>query len=105
MKKLKSMKAVVLTMTMALVMVTGNLKAQYDENKFGIQPWFGESSLLNKQSVEYRLNEEGNLSLNLPLLHGYESNSDSDIVPLGSGIAILATLGAAYLVGKRRKEA
>lgn len=34
-------------------------------------------------------------------LHGESDNQDA---PLGSGIAVLTALGAAYLVGKRRKE-
>ena len=38
-----------------------------------------------------------------PLLpeHGQPDNQDA---PLGSGIAVLTALGAAYLVGKKRKE-
>ena len=39
----------------------------------------------------------------MPLLpqHGQETNQPA---PLGSGIALLAGLGAAYLVGKKRRE-
>ena len=37
----------------------------------------------------------------LPSDHGYEVDQPA---PLGTGIAILTALGAAYLVGKRRKE-
>lgn len=33
--------------------------------------------------------------------HGQNSNQNA---PLGTGIAVLTALGAAYLVGKRRKE-
>jgi hypothetical protein len=40
--------------------------------------------------------------LNLPGF-GEEGDVDAD-VPLGSGIAVLMGLGAAYMVGKRRKE-
>jgi len=38
----------------------------------------------------------------MPVLpsHGETGNADA---PLGTGIAVLTTLGAAYLVGKRRK--
>ena len=35
--------------------------------------------------------------------HGLPDNQNAD-GPLGSGIAVLLGLGAAYLVGKRRKE-
>jgi hypothetical protein len=41
--------------------------------------------------------------LNLPGF-GEEGDVDADTIPLGSGIAVLMGLGAAYLVGKRRKE-
>ena len=41
--------------------------------------------------------------LNAPLLpmHGLEDNQDA---PLGSGIVALMSLGAAYMVAKKRKE-
>ena len=39
--------------------------------------------------------------LSLPTTHG-ETNDQN--APLGSGVAVLLGLGAAYLVGKRRKE-
>ena len=38
--------------------------------------------------------------LNLPSIHGAEE----DQTPLGSGVAVLITLGAAYLVNKKRKK-
>ena len=42
---------------------------------------------------------------NAPMLpyHGQIENQDAN-GPIGSGIAVLLGLGAAYLVGKRRKE-
>ena len=36
--------------------------------------------------------------------HGLPGNQDADETPVGSGIAVLLGLGAAYLVGKKRKE-
>ena len=39
--------------------------------------------------------------LNLPNAHGGTEDQNG---PLGSGIAVLAALGGAYLVGKRRKK-
>ena len=47
--------------------------------------------------------KEGNgspLTPGLPL-HGQDDNQNA---PLGSGIAMLTVLGAAYLVGKKRRE-
>ena len=48
-------------------------------------------------------NGEEDPLLNLPGF-GEEGDVDADTIPLGSGIAVLMGLGAAYLVGKRRKE-
>ena len=36
--------------------------------------------------------------------HGAEGNQDADEVPMGTGIALLAALGGAYLVAKKRRE-
>ena len=38
----------------------------------------------------------------LPTQHG--TNTDTNGTPLGSGVAVLLGLGAAYLVGKKRRE-
>ena len=50
--------------------------------------------------------KSGNRDANAPMLpteHGASTSADAD-APLGTGIAVLAVLGGAYLVGKRRKE-
>ncbi len=39
----------------------------------------------------------------LPNQHGLGGNQNAD-APLGTGIAVLLGLGAAYLVGKKRRE-
>ena len=47
----------------------------------------------------------GDRSSSMPLLptqHGFTDDQNAD-GPLGSGIAVLAALGGAYLVGRRRK--
>ena len=36
--------------------------------------------------------------------HGETDNQDGNDTPLGTGIAVLTALGAAYLVGKKRNE-
>ena len=48
----------------------------------------------------------GNRTTGTPVLpnHGLPGNQDADELPLGSGIAVLAALGGAYLVAKKRKE-
>ena len=48
----------------------------------------------------------GNRDATTPMLptHGWETNQDAEDTPLGSGIAVLLGLGAAYAVGKKRKQ-
>ena len=36
--------------------------------------------------------------------HGETGNQDANETPLGTGIAVLAVLGGAYLVGKKRRD-
>ncbi len=40
----------------------------------------------------------------LPGLPNHNQQGNQDAVPLGSGIAVLAALGGAYLVAKKRRE-
>ena len=54
------------------------------------------------ETAETADNREGG-ALATPGLPGHGSG-DNENAPLGTGIALLAGLGAAYLVGKRRKE-
>lgn len=44
----------------------------------------------------------GEIGLVLPTEHG--ASDDTNATPLGSGVAVLLGLGAAYLVGKKRRE-
>ena len=48
---------------------------------------------------------KGNRDGAMPALpnHNLQTDQDAD-APLGTGIAVLAVLGGAYLVGKKRKE-
>ena len=54
------------------------------------------------ESNEYSSNREDNEGglINLPQSHGSDNDSSA---PVGSGIAVLVSLGAAYIVGKKRK--
>ena len=40
----------------------------------------------------------------LPSLPGHDQTDNQDATPLGTGIALMLGLGAAYLVGKRREK-
>jgi hypothetical protein len=65
------------------------------------QDLWGNGGLFGMGNLFTREGEGGALGLSLPTSHG---ESEDQGAPLGSGIAVLMGLGAAYLVGKRRKE-
>ena len=46
----------------------------------------------------------GDIGLVLPGAHGESNDTPADTMPLGSGIVLLAGMGAAYLVSKKRKD-
>ena len=49
--------------------------------------------------------ERGNrTATDMPMLPNHGESTNQDATPLGSGIAVLLGLGAAYLVGKKRKD-
>ncbi len=86
------MKKTVLTIAIALMMGTA----------FAQQ---GGGALKRSQQYEAARNENNmrnGSGLLLPTQHG--TNTDTNGTPLGSGVAVLLGLGAAYLVGKKRRE-
>lgn len=99
MKNDKTKKAFVLSITMALAMVAGDLCAQYRDNQYGLQPWFGTGMMGRQGSRDgSSINAE---DFYLPGQHGLTSDQAS---PIGSGTLLLLGLGAAYLVAKKSKE-
>ena len=58
-------------------------------------------SLLQREEMDYVNNDR--TTLTTPLIPEFGETEDQD-GPLGSGIALLAGLGAAYMVAKKRKE-
>ena len=88
MKKLALTIAIVLGMTMTTFADGGGLfqRGNTPEQEVGI---FG----------------KGRAATGMPALpnHNLLENQDAD-APLGTGIALLAVLGGAYLVGKKRRE-
>ena len=86
------MKKLVLTLAIVLTMGLGAF-AQYDDGSL-----LGKSGILNG----YRQDDPTTPFIpNLPPEHGVDDDYDS---PVGSGIAVLVGLGAAYFVAKKRKE-
>ena len=64
---------------------------------------FAQGGLFQRGNTPENNNEmnRGFIAPGMPNSHGLEGNQDA---PLGTGIALLTAFGAAYLVGKRRKE-
>ena len=62
----------------------------------------GEGGLFGKGMKLFSRGENDPLLLGLPENHGLDD--DSDGAPLGSGVAVLLSLGGAYLVAKKRKD-
>ena len=62
-----------------------------------------QNSLLGKEYYDEDFRDGEGVSTPL-ILPGFGSTDDEE-APLGTGIAIMTALGAAYLVGKKRKEA
>ena len=77
--------------------------SEYDEEDLAFSNYSqnnGENGLFGMGALYDRGNRNGS-PLVLPGMHDSDQDQDG---PLGSGIAVLVGLGAAYLVGKRRKE-
>ena len=81
------MKKLALTIALVLVMGLGAIAQQ------------GEGLLKRGGSVR-----GDNSKLTTPVLPQNFSNSGDVSAPLGSGVAVLLTLGGAYLVAKKRKK-
>ena len=67
----------------------------------GLSSFAQDGGLLNRGVSFGRQDRDG--EVNTPLLPGHDSEGDQQ-GPLGSGVAVLLGLGAAYLIGKKRKE-
>ena len=86
-----------LIMTIAIVLSLGTMAFAQDVEVYEERGLFG----MGKESGIFGA-KAGEDALLLPG-HGETEDQDAD-APLGTGIAMLTALGAAYLVGKRRKE-
>ena len=84
-----------LTLTIAIILGLG-MASYADPNGGGL---FQRGDALQKNA--FYSNREGGIPM-LPS-HGENTSQDAE-VPIGSGIAVLLGLGAAYLVGKKRWE-
>ena len=87
-----------LIITIAIVLGMGLTTFAHDDAHGG--GLFQRGSIENNSHGFYLDRNGGLLSPDLPA-HGLTGNQDA---PIGTGIAVLLGLGAAYLVGKKRKE-
>ena len=62
-----------------------------------------DGGLLNRGVSFDKEEKRGGLRGDFPGIPGYDENTDQP-TPLGSGVAVLLGLGAAYLIGKKRSE-
>ena len=62
---------------------------------------YGQASGYTYFNAKAPVDRDGIMTPGLPGSHGLDGNQPA---PLGSGIAMLVGLGAAYLVGKKRRE-
>lgn len=83
------MKKLILTIAVVLAVGIGSASAQ--------------RSLLGKSDAEQRGYRE-NENITTPKLVAQHNLTGNQEAPLGSGVAVLLGLGAAYMVAKKRKE-
>ena len=69
----------------------------------GLSSFAQDGGLLNRGVSFDKKGESGMMKGGGPNLPPHDNEGDYD-GPLGSGVAVLLGLGAAYLVGKKRKE-
>ena len=96
-----------LALTLAIVLTMGlGAYAQYDEDKFGIQPWFGSSLLGRDGGTGTGYDGTGVLLPGHNFTTHWDGNEQGydDSAPIGSGALLLVGFGAAYAMMKRKKE-
>lgn len=104
--KKKSLKATVLSMAMAALMLLPlTTNAQYNENQFGLQEW-GQTGLLGKQGNDR--SEGSTLTLGSEAFGavGSQITNEPFSAPIGGGIGILlaAGMGYAFIQSKKNKQ-
>ncbi len=72
------------------------------QGKTNLSGLFKRGIVPDEEYYNMGMNRDGNAPL-LPN-HGMPDNQDGNQGPVGTGIAVLAALGGAYLIGKRRKQ-
>jgi len=96
------MKKTITTLVILLGMTIGAMAQQSGGGLFNFGGLFHRGAMPDEMyfDEDYYYNDR-NGGLLLPGQHGLDADADA---PLGSGIAVLIGLGAAYAFGKKRKE-
>ena len=112
---MKKKKPWTLAVVIVLLLFSLTMNAQYDENRYGIQPWFG-TSLMGR---EYSNNGNNitNHAFGNPLvgndvtnqtfgnpIGGVDVTNQTFGAPLGSGLMVLLVTSAGYAVSKSNKR-
>ena len=82
-----------IALTLAIILGMGIGASAQEKGLFGMGP--------NREDNSNNRTEQ---SLILPNAHGNTGDTNATDTPLGSGILLLAGLGAAYAAARRRKE-
>jgi hypothetical protein len=102
MDKMRKKKTLVLSAAIASMLLPPlTMNAQYDEHKYGLQPWF-KSSLMRREgsTVGGDINAQGFGATN----GNITGQTFGDDAPLGSGLFVLLAAGAGYSTMKSRKK-
>ena len=83
------MKKIIVTLALVIALSVCGAAKEY--------PQFGDGGLFQRGEKVEKTDEK---VYGLPA----QGETDNQSAPIGSGIAVLTTLGAAYLVGKKRNE-
>lgn len=87
------MKKLIMTIAIVLGMGTMTFAQDISAETYEEKGLFGKGGIFSKEGED------------MPLIDfDHEEGGDQDSSPLGSGIAVLMGLGAAYMVAKKRKE-
>ena len=101
-RKRKTTKTLAILAMMVVLLLPMRSAAQYRENRYGLQPWFGQKSLMNREGSggnSYGINSQEFGSTPTGGIGVEEFGS-----PLGSGVLFLLAAGAGYATLKRRKN-
>jgi hypothetical protein len=101
MDKMRKKKTLVLSAAIASMLLPPlTMNAQYDEHKYGLQPWF-KSSLMRREGSTVGGSTLGNEAFGAA---GSQIDNEPFGAPLGGGLGILLAAGAGYALIQSKKN-